>query len=581
MNKKRFLLILIPAVVLIGAFAFIRYSLKGAVNRDSEKYSTVTKLDTSAIKKTSPLDLRPLFIERLEHLVAKTSNNLYHLSIGKMDMDVLGSTAILHHVVITPDKQRAKELQKLNGTSSKIFSLSFEKLEVEGINLDDVITKKTMDYKLVKLTNPVFEIYQTKPKDKEIEEDFTQRFLKEMKKLSVKNLIVEGGKIIIHNKGKQSLLNEVTINMKDILIDSVTRNDKTRFFFAKTANLSFKNYKTNTGKDGYTLSIAKVNVQAPGQMLKLSGLSFNSPLGKKEFTRRQKFAKELYQFSIPSITVMGVDWWNIINEEELVAKEVTINGGKFHIYLDRSLPAKSKMGSFPVQLLMKLPVKINIDRVKANNLDLAYEEYNPLSKQSGTIYMDNISMNIANVSNLQQKLPKPVTVNASALFMHKIPIQANFVFNRSNYRSGGFTARLNSDKDFDGSLINSFSMPMGMVKIEEGLLQKLGANLKGDQLKASGDISILYKDLKLHLLEKDRGEKQLDKKGITTFFANTFVLKKDNPKRGEEPRKEQAEFKRIPEGGFFMLVWKTIMTGALKTIGAPPRIANKTANTSK
>jgi hypothetical protein len=230
---------------------------------------------------------------------------------------------------------------------------------------------------------------------------------------------------------------------------------------------------------------------------------------------------------------------------------------------------------------MKLPFKISVEHLKANNFDLAYEEFNPISKQSGTIYMDNVSMNIANVSNLEQKATRPVTVNATALFMHKIPIKADFVFSRANYRTGGFTARINADKDFDGSLINSFSMPMGMVKIEKGQLQKLHANLQGNELKASGDVAILYKDLKLHLLEKDRGEKQLDKKGFTTFFANTFILKKDNPKGGEEPRKAQAEFKRIPEGGFFMLVWKTIMTGALKTIGAPTKIANKTVNTGK
>jgi hypothetical protein len=48
-----------------------------------------------------------------------------------------------------------------------------------------------MDYKLVKLTNPVFEIYRNTNDTKEIKEDFTQRFLKEMKKLSVQNLIVD------------------------------------------------------------------------------------------------------------------------------------------------------------------------------------------------------------------------------------------------------------------------------------------------------------------------------------------------------------------------------------------------------
>lgn len=577
MNKKLFFLLLIPALLLIGLYVYTRYSLQAAVKHDREKFSTEKKKTvTSSIKQTSPLDLRPLFVERLQQIVANSSNNIYHLSIGKMTVDVLSSTALFQNVVLKPDRQRADYLQNQGLAPNEIFALSFEKLEVTGINLDDAITQKTMDYKLVKLTNPVFEIYRNGEDTEEIQEDFTHRFLKQMKRLSVQNLVVEGGRVIVHNKGKVKLLKDVAINMNDILIDSGTRNDKNRFLFANKTKLSFKGYETTTGKDQYSLSIAKVNVVAHEQKLTLSGLSFSSPFSKKQFSRRQKFAKELFRFTIPSITLHGVNWWRLINEEEMVAKEVNLRGGKVHVFLDRSLPPKSKMGSFPMQLLMKLPVKINIGRLRANNVDLAYEEYNPVSEQSGIIHMNNISMDIAHVSNLKQRKARPVTVDARALFMNKIPIKADFVFNRTNYKSGGFTARIKSDKDFDGNLVNSFSMPMGLVKIEKGMLQKLHANLKGDELQASGDVFLLYSDLKLFLLEKDKGEEELDKKGVTSFFANTFVLKKDNPKKGDEPRKEQAAFKRIPEGGFFMLVWKTMLTGALKTIGAPPGIANKT-----
>jgi hypothetical protein len=123
-------------------------------------------------------------------------------------------------------------------------------------------------------------------------------------------------------------------------------------------------------------------------------------------------------------------------------------------------------------------------------------------------------------------------------------------------------------------------MPLGMTKIKSGVIQKVEAKIKGDQWQANGNILILYKDLNLSLLEKDKGKAALDKKDVTSFIANAFVLKKNNPKKGEEPRKETAEFKRIPEGGFFMLVWKTILAGALKTIGAPVKLASKTSKSS-
>ena len=557
--------------------------MKADVKRNGENLSTETKtVDSSKTKETSSLDLRPLFVQYLRQLVANTSNDFYDLSVGEMKVDVLSSTATLHNVVLKPDKKRADSLNRLGLAPNETYVLSFQKLEVIGINLDDVITEKTMNYKLVKLTNPVFEIYQGKNSSKGPKEDFTQRFLKEMKKLSVQNLVIEGGKIIIHKAGKKdNVLKNVSINMKDILIDSTTRDDKDRFFFAENANLSFTDYKTVIGKGGYDLTVAKVNVQVREQRVALSNLSLSLALSKEQFSNKQEFSKEFYRLSFPSVIITDVNWWNFINEEEIIAKEINVNSGKLFVYLDRSLTPRSKVGNFPQQLLMKLPVKINIERLKVNNLDLAYEEYNPVSQQSGTIKMNNVNLNIANVSNLNEKKPKPVTIDGTAMFMNKIPVKADFVFDRENHRSGKFTARISFDKDFDGDLVNSFAMPMGLVKIEKGVLHKLTANLKGDQLQASGDVTLAYKDLKLLLLEKDKGEKKLDKKGVSTLFANTFVLKKDNPKKGEQLQKEQAVFKRIPEGGFFMLVWKTILTGALKTVGAPTRIANKTINASQ
>ncbi len=99
----------------------------------------------------------------------------------------------------------------------------------------------------------------------------------------------------------------------------------------------------------------------------------------------------MYSLSLPTITISGVDWWPAFNGEEVMASEVETNGGKFSVYFDRAMLPTNKMGNFPNQLLMKLPIKLNIDRLKIRNLDVSYEERNPLSQQSGTVYLDNTS----------------------------------------------------------------------------------------------------------------------------------------------------------------------------------------------
>jgi len=492
----------------------------------------------------------------MQLLLKKSSNGLYDLSVGDMQLDVLASTLLFKNVKMTPDATHLDSLRKIDEAPNDVYTASFDELRVEGINLDDALTSKTMDYKLVKLVRPVIVIHHKKDgqKGKATNEEFSQRFLKEMEKLSIKKLIVEEGNVTIHNdtkKGAPNRLKHVSVVLNDFLVDSTTRKDKDRFLFAREGTLSFKDYNKPTPDGLYNLKIGEVKIKAPQQQVTLTGFSFTSPFDKAAFVKKQKQSKELYNVSFPSVIVNGVDWWTLLNEEEIVADVVDVPSGKLSIYLDRSLPPKNKMGNFPNQLIMKMPMKMNIAKLNISNLDFSYGEYNPVSQQTGTLYIDNVKLNVTNVSNMNTK---PMSVKGIALFMHKVPVQADFVFDMASYKTGKFSAFIKM-QGFEGSLVNSFVMPMGMMKIEEGSVQGTEASITGDQWKANGIISLLYNDLKLHLMEKDKGEKALDKKGFTTFVANLFVLKKDNPKDGKPARKEAATFTRNPHGGFFMLVF--------------------------
>ncbi|HEX8314630.1 MAG TPA: hypothetical protein VF609_06550, partial [Flavisolibacter sp.] len=180
-----------------------------------------------------------------------------------------------------------------------------------------------------------------------------------------------------------------------------------------------------------------------------------------------------------------------------------------------------------------------------------------------------------NGTNLSTTNKKPLLLNGTALFMQTIPLNASFTFDMNHPKAGAFTANISVDKPFAGNLLNGFTEPLGMVKIDNGTVHKLQATIKGNEWKADGNVLLLYKDLKIHLLEKDAGKKALDKKDVTSFLANLLVIRNSNPKKGNEPRKVTAAFQRDRNGGFFMLIWKTILVGALKTIGAPEKLASK------
>jgi hypothetical protein len=586
MRKFRWLFILVPALLLLGGYVYVHQTLRSSIHKDEKHTGQDTPTsDTLGGKKVPATDLRPLFIKRVQQLVKKSSNGLYNLAVADLKLDVLSSTLSLQGVQLTPDTAVADSLRRLHLIPADVFTIFLDSLRIEGINLDDALTSKTMDYSLIKLMRPVITIHHQKgavKKDVAEKEDFSQRFLKELEKLSIKNLVVEEGTVNLYNDTKKDapvVLKHVAVRLNSLQLDSTTRRDKNRFLFAQSGTVSFRNYSRRTPDGLYTMKIGAVTIKAPQDNVQLTNVSFTSPFNRAQFSKRQKKSKELYNLSLPSVTLRNVNWWALLNAEEVVADELHTTGGRLSIYLDRSLPPRNRMGNFPSQLLMKLPVQLRIAKARMRDLDFSYAEYNPLSKATGTIYLDNVQLRITNLSNERRLHPQPLTIAGSGLFMHAVPVTAQFRFDMARYKSGAFTAHIKM-KGFNGALINPFTEPMGMMKLERGTLQSAEATVRGDERQATGVVFIPYTDLKLAILERDTDGKALDKKDVTSLLANLLVLKRDNPKPGEAPRRETAAFTRIPEGGFFMLIWKTILVGALKTIGAPTNIARKTVSSS-
>jgi hypothetical protein len=234
------------------------------------------------------------------------------------------------------------------------------------------------------------------------------------------------------------------------------------------------------------------------------------------------------------------------------------------------------MGNFPHQLLMKLPMQVYVEKLLVRNLDLAYEEYNPRSDQSGTLYFNKANLDISNITNMPKyiKQKKHTTINSSANFMRQIPFTAYFALDLANYKQGGFSADLKM-AGFDGSLVNGLAVPLGLFKVDKGEVKSAKVHVQGDQHKTKGKVLLLYNNLKLSLYEKEQDEKGLDKRGLIGLFANKFVIKDDNPQKNRAPREVATEFQRDPHGGFLNLVWKTSLTGILETIGANPKLATK------
>ena len=83
---------------------------------------------------------------------------------------------------------------------------------------------------------------------------------------------------------------------------------------------------------------------------------------------------------------------------------------------------------------------------------------------------------------------------------------------------------------------NRVTEPMGPAKLEEGRLNDLQFNLEGNDYSMNGTVKMLYKDLKVSVLEKEEGTKKLDKKTVASIAAN-IMIKNSNPAKEKERSK--------------------------------------------
>jgi hypothetical protein len=573
--KKIFLIFTIIFIIISGVYLYIRFIVLKAKD---------FKPDYS--KSKSITDLRPAIIAKLQQLVKDGSDGLYYLSIGKIDPHILASSVDITNAVLIPDSARIKDLNKAHTLPDDIFKISFSSLHIDGIDIKDVLVKDHLSLKRILVSTPVIEVFHkekwyNKLHKKKDSLTLYKKIMKKMKVISIDTIKVFNGTLINHihaRKNKINKLNEVSITMNNLLIDSSTQYNTNRFLFAKEAYLSTKNFTGHTPDSLYYFKCSSVNISTIDNNVTALDIQLHPRFNKQKFESHLHERKEMYNLIIPKLTLSGINWWNLTNQKNIIAKEAILRNGSINIFLDRSLPfRKVKINNFPHQILMRLPIKMYITKMLIRNCNLTYSEHNPGLNKTGTVYIDHMNGIVTNITNMRRQIKKHkfLKITSSGLFMHKIPMTNGFVFDLSKYRSGNFIMDLNIGV-LDSSVLNPITMPMGEFMIKKGEIKRGIAHVVGDNFKATGRGELLYNNLYLIGLKKNKHKSGgIKKKSILSFFGNVFLIKNNNPSKDKPPRLVDFYFKRETKTTFFSLVWGTIYLGILKTIGLPKSFANK------
>ena len=547
------------------------------------RYLKADDFEPDTSKQKNAIDLRPAIIAKLQQLVKDASNGLYVLSVEKAEPHLLSSKLDLFNTSIRIDTTVMLRMDSLQLLPDNIFTFHFSTLHIDGIGIDDLFHKDRIEMTGIRITNPVIDIYYRKRLYNEANRrrndtlTLYEKLKGQMKKIEVGQINIVNGTFINHDllKHRSRKFIDVSIAVNNLLIDSTTQYDKTRFLFAKHVALNTKNYSVPTLDGLYFFTAGNISITGEDHTITALNVQLKPRYNRQEFAKKLRYGKDMYNLVLPKVILRDVKWEALINNEEFVSKYAEIHGGSFSIFFDRALPKPPiELNNFPHQVLMRIPFPFSIMKCNVRNLDLSYEEHNPLTDKNGIVYFDNINAEIDNATNIPAEIRKQrySTLSARASFMHHVPLAVKFRYDLSKYRTGEFIADVQMDA-LDNVTINPVAERLGLFSVKTGQMQKAVIHVQGNNFNTNGNITMHYNDLHITPLKKD-DDGDLKKKRITGLLANIILIKNENPK-GSELRQPDFTVERGTHKNFFNLLWASILTGVVKTVGIPTKFVRK------
>jgi hypothetical protein len=509
----------------------------------------------------------PILAKKLKSTVAEASDGLYKIDFSTAELKILQGRIVVYNITLKPDTAVYRQKLKQHLAPNNLYELKVNRLVLKHIHPFKLYFSKRLDIGQIVLSAPELRAtYLLNHKKDTTEKDkrtLYQKIKKSLKSIHVGEIQLNDVKLKYEDysgsKIAVSELKELHLMAKELLIDSTTQTDTSRFFYCKDVITDINNFTWQTKDKLYTFKVKHFSLSTATSKLKAEHITIDPS---KDF-----FAKkptDRFTIRMASAQLSNFDYNNYNKYRNVSASALTISNGSVTI-ANSAQPSKNKKtdkaSTFPQVSLSKVATDFKLDTLNIRNVDVRYNEFNQKTKRWGDVHFTAVTGHMLNLTNNKAALQKNniAAINLQSYFMGSGKLNVKFTFNLTD-KSLPYT--------YSGALgpmgmqpINQATVPLATVRLTSGKINSLKFDIKGNKDKANGRVSLLYNDLKIKLLRVNEN-KELKGKGLISLMANTFVIKRNNPDNpGEVPRSFNVTYLRPYDSPFFKTVWKTLLAG--------------------
>ncbi|MGB3007093.1 MAG: hypothetical protein WBC06_11320, partial [Chitinophagaceae bacterium] len=148
---------------------------------------------------------------------------------------------------------------------------------------------------------------------------------------------------------------------------------------------------------------------------------------------------------------------------------------------------------------------------------------------AGSIPVTRLAVTLLNVKNYNLNRSDSLTIKATGYLLDTAWTQLRV---KESYTDslGGFLMTLRT-KPVDLVVLNNALIPLASIKLISGKFDTIEMRAIGREFLSLGEMKMFYKDLKIQVLKNGAETKKTFLTKLSTFIANTFVIKTNNSSR--------------------------------------------------
>lgn len=516
----------------------------------------------------------PKLADKLRATVLSSTDSLYSLDFANVSLHFFSGRIVFDQIHLKPNLEVYNRRKKQHLAPNSLYTLYVKRLTIDHVHPLMLYFDKKLDITQIAISKPNLRVdyEQNRDQDTIITGSKTpyQLISKVLKSIHVESIVLDDVKFRYTNhsssKPDEMQFDQLNFMATEFLLDSVSQKDKTRFLFCKDLRTELNNYEGTSDDRRYHYKMDNLTFSTGTSQLNITGISLLPISTPENFFKTTQ--SDCFKLKLDSVRLDNFDFRLYSKYHKIYASTLMLGNGSFDI-IDNPAPndtTRDGSNNFPHVLLGQLKMDVRIDTVQIRRTNISYTEFNAQSEQWGTIYFNNTSGLLFNVTNNKAALQKNniATAKLQSYLMNNGPLDAQFVFNLTDANAAfSFRGRVSA---MDLKKINPVAAPLGMVKIASGKLKSLDFDIHADKKVAKGPVTVIYNDLKISVLQKDN-ENKLKKMGIMSLLANAMVIKRNNPSLNEAPRTFRVNYVRKRSQSIFTYMWKSLFLGIKSSAG--------------